>query len=466
MPVALSFQTQASSKYHVFLCNKSTLTSFNIEIQEYLANKEESIATFSSPTEKSIYIKLEDEPSSVSFEKARKLGFECFQLIKSKTAITLSIHLFESPLMEQAFLEGLLLSSYAFEKYKTKKSPSLKVELVGKVAPPFIDEIQNLINAVFTTRDLVNEPQSTLNSTAYKTAIEQIFHDQQEVTVTILEKKQLEALQMNALLAVNAASNHPPYFAVCEYKPKKANNTKPIILVGKGVVYDTGGLSIKPTQNSMDIMKCDMAGSAAVIGGLLAATSNKLPLHIIALVPITDNWIGPKSFAPGDVLMMANGKSVEVMDTDAEGRLILADALLHAQKFNPELVIDLATLTGSAVRAIGKEGIVYMGNAQPNTKQLLEKSGAATYERLVEFPLWDEYGEQLKSSIADIKNLGGDTAGAITAGKFLEHFIDYDWLHLDIAGPAYIAATDSYRGKEATGVGVRLLYHFLKTYNS
>ncbi len=466
MPVALSHQTQASSKYQVFLCNKSTLTSFNIEIQEHLATKEESIAALSSPNEKTIYVKLEEELSGSSLEKARKLGFECFQLLKSKTNNTVSIHLSESSLLEQAFLEGLLLSTYTFDKYKTKKSPALKIEIVYNSSPDFFDELQNLTNAVFTTRDLVNEPQSTLNSSAYKTAIEKIFQKQKDVTVTILEKKQLEALQMNGLLAVNSASNHPPYFAVCEYKPKQFNNKKPVILVGKGVVYDTGGLSIKPTQNSMDIMKCDMAGSAAVIGGLLAATANSLPLHLIALIPITDNWIGPKSFAPGDVLKMANGKSVEVMDTDAEGRLILADALFHAQKFDPELVIDLATLTGSAVRAIGQEGIVYMGNAPQKQKKALEESGMNTYERLVEFPLWDEYGEQLKSSIADIKNLGGPTAGAITAGKFLEHFIDYDWMHLDIAGPAYIAATDSYRGKDATGAGVRLLYHFLKTYNS
>lgn len=464
MSVVISHQTQASSKYHVFPCNKSTLTSFNIEIQEYLASEDESIAVVSSPVEKSIYVKLDEETSSSSLEKARKLGFDCLQLIKHKTASTLSIHLTAGSSVEQAFVEGLVLSTYSFEKYKTKKSPALKIELISKTTPSFLTETQNVINAVFTTRNLVNEPHSTLNSTAYKTEIETIFQNQQDVTVTILEKKQIEALHMNGLLAVNSASDIPPYFAICEYKPANATNKKPIVLVGKGVVYDTGGLSIKPTQHSMDIMKCDMAGSAAVVGGLLAASTNKLPLHIIALIPITDNWIGPKSFAPGDVLKMANGKTVEVMDTDAEGRLILADALFHAQKFNPELVIDLATLTGSAVRAIGQEGIVYMGNAPQSRKSALEKSGLTTYERLVEFPLWDEYGEQLKSSIADIKNLGGSTAGAITAAKFLEHFIDYDWMHLDIAGPAYISATDSYRGKDATGTGVRLLYNFLKTY--
>jgi leucyl aminopeptidase len=160
---------------------------------------------------------------------------------------------------------------------------------------------------------------------------------------------------------------------------------------------------------------------------------------------------------------MFDKTTVEVMNTDAEGRLILADALSFAKKYNPELVIDLATLTGASLRAIGQEGICYMGTANHETKKALVQSGNDTYERLVEFPLWDEYGQQLQSSIADLKNLGGPSAGMITAGKFLEHFTNYDWLHLDIAGPAFIGAENSYRGKEGTGTGVRLLYNFLKT---
>lgn len=214
----------------------------------------------------------------------------------------------------------------------------------------------------------------------------------------------------------------------------------------------------------MDIMKCDMAGAATVAGILKATHDNELPLHVISILPITDNLIGPEAFSPGDIITMANGKTVEVMNTDAEGRLILADALIHAQKLKPELVIDIATLTGAALRAIGKEGIVYMGNASQNIKSDLEKSGNQTHERLVEFPLWKEYDEQLKSTCADIKNIGGADAGAITAGKFLEHFIDYEWLHLDIAGPSYVTTPYNYRGIGATGTGVRLVYDFLKNY--
>jgi leucyl aminopeptidase len=162
------------------------------------------------------------------------------------------------------------------------------------------------------------------------------------------------------------------------------------------------------------------------------------------------------------VITMASGKTVEVVNTDAEGRIILADALHYAKKHEPVLAIDLATLTGSAVRALGTQAICYMGTASKEVKNSLEESGFATYERLVEFPLWKEFGDELKSNIADLKNLGSSNAGMITAGKFLENFVDYPWLHLDIAGPAYLRTANGYRTKEGTGVGVRLLYHFLK----
>ncbi|MFL5729672.1 MAG: leucyl aminopeptidase family protein, partial [Cytophagaceae bacterium] len=231
--------------------------------------------------------------------------------------------------------------------------------------------------------------------------------------------------------------------------------------VGKGVVYDTGGLSLKPSE-SMSMMKCDMAGAAAVAATIYALAKNKIPLHVIGLIPATDNRPGENAITPGDVITMLSGGTVEVLNTDAEGRLILADALTYAARYKPQLVIDLATLTGSALRAIGKEGIVFMGNAAEKTKKSFSDSGYEVYERLVEFPLWEEYGKQNESDIADIKNLGSGEAGAITAAKFLEHFVDYDWMHLDIAGMAFLGGTDYYRGKNGTGVGVRLLYNFLK----
>lgn len=366
-----------------------------------------------------------------------------------------------------AFAEGLALGSYQFLKYFTnpeeKDKPLREIRIDSKgCSPEAIDELNSIIETVFLARDLVNEPFSYL--TAPKLAeLAQEAADRYGFDLEVLGKEKIEALKMGGLLAVNKASETPPQFLILEWKPAEpARNAKPVVLVGKGVVYDTGGLSIKPSEG-MESMKCDMAGAAAVIATISAAAKNKLPVHLIGLIPATDNLVGEHAIAPGDVIRMYSGKTVEVLNTDAEGRLILADALHYAHKYDPELVIDLATLTGAAVRALGSQAICYMGTASKATRTALEDSGWSTYERLVEFPLWKEYGEELKSNIADVKNIGTGIAGMITAGKFLEHFVsEYPWLHLDIAGPAYLRTANGYRPKDGTGVGVRLLYHFLK----
>lgn len=363
-----------------------------------------------------------------------------------------------------AFAEGLALGSYQFLKYFSKPQEKEKIlsEIRIEEAPEAeIAELNALLEAVFLARDLVNEPFSYLDAPrlaemATETALKFGFG------IDVLGKEKIEALKMGGMLAVNQGSLVPPRFCVLEWKPETAKNARPVVLIGKGVVYDTGGLSLKPSE-AMDYMKCDMAGAAAVIGAFAATAANRLPVHLIGLLPVTDNVVGSSAFAPGDVITMYSGTTVEVLNTDAEGRLILADALHYAQKYNPELVLDLATLTGAAVRALGTQAICYMGTASKDTKSALEDSGWATYERLVEFPLWKEFDEELKSNIADLKNLGTPNAAMITAGKFLEHFAgEYPWLHLDIAGPAYLRSANSYRTKDGTGVGVRLLYNFLK----
>ena len=361
-----------------------------------------------------------------------------------------------------AFSEGLALSNYQFLKYFTdKKAHSLKtINLCAGMEDTDAEELQAIIDGTFIARDLVNEPLSYLSAVQYSQDIES-YGKKFGFSVEVLHKKKIETLKMGGLLAVNQGSIDPPTFSIMEWKPAGATNKKPIILVGKGIVYDTGGLSLKPTPNSMDLMKSDMGGSAAVVGVMAAITKAKFNIHVIGLVPATDNRPSGNAYAPGDVITMHDGTSVEVLNTDAEGRLILADALSYAKKYNPELVIDLATLTGAAARAIGKQGIVAMGNDE-NTMTALKSSGAEVQERIAEFPFWDEYAEDLKSNIADLKNLGGPEAGAITAGKFLEHFTDYPYTHLDIAGPAFMLAPFNYRGKGGTGVGVRLLFNFLK----
>ena len=362
--------------------------------------------------------------------------------------------------------EGMLLGGYEFLKYKSKKETGVleKITLVAeKISKEAVQELENVIEATYMARDLVNEPVIFLNAEQFSEEIKKAGKES-GFKVEVFSKSKIESLKMGGLLGVNKGSIDPPTFNVLEYKPAKAKNKKPYILVGKGVVYDTGGLSLKDTL-SMDKMKCDMAGGAAVMGAIYAIAKNKLPVYVIGLIPATDNRPNGNAITPGDVITISNGKTVEVLNTDAEGRLILADALSYASRYKPELVIDLATLTGSAIKAIGKEGIVFMGNASKKVKHELLESGDEVYERLVEFPLWDEYAKQLESDIADIKNIGGMDAGAITAGKFLEHFVDYDWLHLDIAGSAFLTGTDSYRCKNGTGVGVRLLYNFLKKIN-
>ena len=213
----------------------------------------------------------------------------------------------------------------------------------------------------------------------------------------------------------------------------------------------------------MDYMKSDMAGAAAVIGIIYAAAKNKLPVYIIGLIPSTDNRPDGNAYVPGDVVRMYDGTTVEVLNTDAEGRMILADALSWAKKYKPQLVINIATLTGSAQMTLGKYGIAAMGNADRNVFAELAECGEKVYERVAELPFWDDYNETLKSDIADLKNVGGKYAGAITGGKFLERFTDYPFIHLDIAGPSFNRSEDAYRGKGGSGICVRLLYEFLKT---
>ncbi|WP_146897282.1 leucyl aminopeptidase family protein [Adhaeribacter aerolatus] len=397
-------------------------------------------------------------------EDLRKAGFTLQKHLKEGkvTEIQLTDRTFSKAAYYLA--EGLFLSNYEFTKHKTDKSEATPLHTItitdGTISEKEVHELQEILTGVCLARDLVNEPHNHQSAEQFSERIVAIG-EEAGFSTEVLNMLQIQALKMGGLLAVNQGSLDPPTFNILEYKPENAKNTKPYVLVGKGVVYDTGGLSLKPTPNSMDWMKSDMAGAAAVVGTFYALAKNKVPLHVIGLIPATDNRPGGRAFAPGDVITMFSQKTVEVMNTDAEGRLILADALCFAQKYQPELVIDLATLTGSAARAVGKEGLVMMTTAPEETVQAFKKAGDEVHERLVELPLWEEYQKHLESDIADIKNLGGADAGAISAGKFLEYFTDYPWIHLDIAGTAYIPTGDNYRGKNGTGSGVRLLYSYL-----
>jgi leucyl aminopeptidase len=358
--------------------------------------------------------------------------------------------------------EGLALNAYRFTKLfgiKAKDQWSLdQLDVVG-ADPTEFAQWKSLIEGVAEARDLINTPVLQLGSLELAARTEELALEH-GFKCTVLHKAQIEALKMGGLLGVNKGSIDPPVFIVLEYFGQGATNEQPYALVGKGVVYDTGGISLKPS-NFMEDMKCDMSGAAAVIGTFCAVAAAKLPVNVVGLIPATDNRLNNNALVPGDVITISNGVTVEVLNTDAEGRLILADALHYAKKYNPKLVIDLATLTGAASRAIGPYATVAMGTADRATWNALQASAGMTHERLVEFPFWDDYKDLIKSEIADIKNIGGAEAGMITAGKFLEYFIDYPYVHLDIAGPAFLDRPVTYYGKGGTGVGVRLLTHFL-----
>ena len=410
-------------------------------------------------------------PSSVEAEdreNARMAGCEILSTLSHYKLESITLLNRRRVNRSAEFLEGMILGNYQFLKYfkdKNAKANSLRKirVLESSLSRAALQELIAVTSATCTARDLVNEPQSYLSATQLSQEIKSIGK-KAGFKVKVLNKKKIQELKMGGLLAVNLGSKHPPTFSILEWKPAKTRNKKPVVLVGKGVVYDTGGVSLKPTANSMDMMKSDMAGAATVICTMMAIAQAKLPIHAIALVPSTDNRPGHDAYVPGDIITMYSGSTVEILNTDAEGRLILADALHYAKQYDPELVLDFATLTGSAARAVGPEAICYMGKADKNIKEQIEACGYAVYERLIEFPLWKEYGEYLKSNVADLKNLGGSSSGMITAGKFLEHFTDYPWLHFDIAGSAYLKAADGYRSKEGTGVGVRLLFDFFKKY--
>lgn len=442
--------SQAERK-HILVKNKKNKTDFFLfDRLEYL---------------QMVQIAPEEKTTAAMKEQWRKRGNVLCGLMneRGETEITVA-GLINDTSSTLAFVEGIVLSNYQFLKYKTtkeKRNSLAQISVVsGHVGKKEVELLRGLTRMVFSCRDLINEPNSFLTTAVFMEEIEKLGKES-GTSVEILNKSKIEALKMGGLLGVNKGSKEPPAFAILEWKPAGSKNRKPYVFVGKGIVFDSGGMNLKP-GDSMNNMKDDMSGAAAVAAVVCAIAKAKLPVHVIGLIPATDNRPGPGAIVSGDILTMHNGTTVEVINTDAEGRLILADALSYAKRYDPMLVIDLATLTGAAVRAIGKYGIAAMQSGAETEFEALKHAGMETNERLVEFPLWEDYVEGLKSDLADLKNLGPPEAGMITAGKFLEKFTAYPFIHLDIAGPAFIEKPDSYRGSGGTGVGVRLLFEFIR----
>lgn len=364
----------------------------------------------------------------------------------------------------QTLVEGIHLGNYTFDKYKSEadKPEALSVFLHytdHKVLEAVIGKTNNLMSAVCFARDLVNEPAITLTPTELANRTKKEL-SKLGVKVSVFDKKELQRRKMNAILAVGAASEHSPCLITMNYKPA-GKSKKKIALVGKGVCYDSGGLSIKPTSSMLE-MKADMAGGAAVIGIIKASALLKLPVELIGIVPAVENMIGSSSYKPGDVITASNGKSIEVKDTDAEGRIVLADALHYASQQKPDEIIDFATLTGAVAVALG---LIVAGlfTQDDQFAENLLLAGNQSFERLWRLPFWNDYNNMIKSDIADLSNLGPRWGGAITAGKFLENFVDkkIPWAHIDLAGPAIKHDYNNYTKKFDTGFGVRLMIEYL-----
>jgi len=365
----------------------------------------------------------------------------------------------------QSFVEGILLGNYSFDKYKSDKKSvkNLKVYFVTDKKTIISEAIKtgdNIIQGVFYTRDLANEiPDVLTPQTLAESAKNELV--KLGISVKVINTDQLKKMGMNGILTVGRASVNPPLMMVLEYKPKAKAISK-IALVGKGVTYDAGGLSIKTTEGMIE-MKADMAGAGVVMGVLKAAALEKLPVHLIGVIPAVENVISGNAYKPSDIIKTASGKTIEVGNTDAEGRIILSDALHYACKQKPDYLIDYATLTGACVVALGEFTAGLFVNDENHANNLLN-AAKSVGERLWQMPMWDEYNTLIESNIADIKNIGGKWGGAITAAKFLEHFVDENisWAHLDIAGPSIAYKLNSYSDKYNTGYGVRLTIKYLK----
>jgi len=401
--------------------------------------------------------------TSKDIEKNRTLGIALYKALNKESVETSQLQGLKnlSPEQQKAFLEGLVLGSYHFGSY-LKKQDKKKITVnvpSNEFTKAHVKEVLQVAKAVSLTRTLVNEPPNKLDSLLFAERMMQAGKDCGFTTET-LHKEEIKKLGMGGLLGVNQGSEVPPTFNIMTYQPKNAVNSSPLVLVGKGVTFDTGGYSLK-VGGSMSTMKADMGGGATVVGIMAAVALNQLPYHVIGIVPATDNKIDGKALLVDDVITMMDKTTVEIQNTDAEGRLILADALTYAKRYNPELVIDIATLTGAAAAITGSFGIAMAGNQQEKMNDL-KKSGVNTYERLIQLPFWKEYGDLLKSEVADLKNIGGPVGGATTAGKFLEHFTDYDWIHLDIAGPAFLKEAKGSLPSGGTGIGVRLVYDYIQ----
>ena len=370
----------------------------------------------------------------------------------------------------RAMIEGLSLSNYKFNKYKSDREKidetDVSITIGGhnlehKDYSDIVEESKILVETVFNARDLVNEPSNVIYpETLAEEAVK--FSERYGFEIEIINHKKIEELQMNSFLAVGKSSIHKPKVIVMRYFGDKDNLNQKLGLIGKGLTYDSGGYSLKPS-NSMVDMKSDMGGAATVIGAISAIAKRKLKINVVAVVAACENVIGNEAYKPGDIISSMAGKNIEILNTDAEGRLTMIDAVTYAiREEHITEIIDVATLTGAALVALGNDVTAVVTNNDSFYKEL-EKAFISTGEKMWNLPNFDDYKTLIKSDIADLKNTGGRYGGTITAGLFVGEFVENKpWLHLDIAGPAYITVPWDYCPKGGTGAGVRTLYELAK----
>ncbi|MFC1691309.1 leucyl aminopeptidase [Nanoarchaeota archaeon] len=458
-------ETGGKSEFQKYLKEAVKTTKFE--------SKFNKTATIYCPISKTKPILLLGKGDNIDQEKTRQLANTIIKTAKARKAKTVAVE-FSKGLNDKsikALTEGIVLGNYEFDKYKSedKEDPKIPVKEViillknsknKKNLQKIIQKTQIICNNTNYARDLVNDNADTVNSLFFEAQAKEIAK-LTNVKTKIIEEKEMKRLGMNLLLAVSRGSEYTPKLIILEYKGNKASKDKTAI-VGKGITFDSGGLNLKPA-GYIETMKQDMGGAAAVIATIKAAAELKLKKNIIGVIAACENIVDGKAYKPGDVFKAYSGKTVEILNTDAEGRLILADALAYTEKnIKPKTIIDIATLTGAASVCLGSDVSPIMTKDEKLAKKLFD-AGENTYERVWQLPLYDDYKDHIKSDIADIKNLGKSkgNAGTIIGGIFLQNFVEKTtWAHIDIAGSVWLDNPRSYSPKNASGVGVRLLIEF------
>jgi leucyl aminopeptidase len=461
--------------------NVKNLQEFKIPGSEYIAGSD--LSHFKGKSSEVYFIKMENKPGvllcglgslkkfsedNIRNSSSSAVKFCISRKMKKISVISPEVSGKKSSDILKLVAEGAMLSNYAFNKYKSENDLEIPLESIDfyfsdREAAQIIKDLEILAENTMQCRDLVNDTTDAVTPVTFAGLAKSIA-EAAGLKCTIMEKKDIEKKKMGLLLAVNRGSIVPPRVVVLEYNGDRKSK-KVFGLIGKGITFDSGGMDLKPAS-SMETMKCDMAGAATVLFSMKSLAELKVKKNVTAVMPLTENMLSSNAFRPGDIFTGYNGKTVEIGNTDAEGRLILADALAYMEKeIKPDVIVDLATLTGSCVMTFGETVAAYL-STDDNISGALEASSVRTGEKIWRLPLFEDYDDRMKSDIADLNNMSSEkNAGAIAGAVFLRNFVEKTpWAHLDIAGTAYYSKARGYRPKNATGFGLRLVVDLVQNW--